>query len=211
MKRLTIIGLSLLLLLLSPTLVSGQSAEQEKIAEMERMKEARRQQEALRAMDSAILLLKAGEYAKADERFRQTLRTIRTVPSDLAFYFGLNSYQLGKYRQGIDWLTKYIQLKGTTGTHSAEAVDYLKRSEEALLAEMNQQKTETAEILSRDYDIDCGPSGKVVCPVCSGKTVIVKRTYLGEKFSTCPHCDQHGFLTCEQYNQLLRGKLQTVR
>ena len=211
MKRLTIIGLSLLLLILSPALVSGQSAEQEKIAEMERMKEARRQRDALRAMDSAILLLKAGEYAKADERFRQTLRTIRTVPSDLAFYFGLNSYQLGKYRQGIDWLTKYIQLKGTTGSHSSEAVDYLKRSEEALLAEMNQQKTETAEILSRDYDIDCGPSGKVVCPVCSGKTVIVKRTYLGEKFSTCPHCDQHGFLTCEQYNQLLRGKLQTVR
>ncbi len=211
MNRLTIIGLSLLLLILSSALVRGQSAEQEKIAEMERMKEARRQQEALRAMDSAILLLKAGEYGKADERFRQTLRTIRTVPSDLAFYFGLNSYHLGKYRQGIDWLTKYIQLKGTTGTHSTEAVDYLKRSEEALLAQMNQQKSESVEILSRDYDIDCGPSGKVVCPVCSGRTVIIKRTYLGEKFSTCPHCDQHGFLTCEQYNQLLRGQLKTVR
>ena len=211
MKLMHLIRLTLLLFILSPVLLPAQTAEQEKIAEMERMKDARRQQEALKAMDSAIQLLNAGEYAKADERFRHTLKTVRTVPSDLAYYFGLNSFHLGKYRQGIDWLTKYIQLKGTTGTHSAEAVDVLKRAEAALLAELNQQQEQTAEILSRDFDIDCGPSGKVVCPVCNGKTVIVTRTYLGEQFSTCPHCDQHGFLTCQQYNQLLRGQLRTVK
>ena len=202
----------LLILFLFPAIVLfGQQAEKEKIAEMERMKEARKQQEALQTMDSAVLLLKAGDYAKADEGFRKTLKGIRTVPSDLAYYFGENSFHLGKYRQAIDWLNKYIQLKGTTGSHSAEAVEYLKRSEDALMQELSRQQSATAEILSSDYDIDCGPSGKVVCPVCSGKTVIIKRTYLGEKFSTCPHCDKHGFLTCEQYNQLLRGQLKTVR
>jgi len=211
MNSSTLPRLLLLTLLLPALALFGQQAEKDKIAELEQMKEARKQQDAFKAMDSAVLLLKAGEYAKADEQFRQTLKTIRTVPSDLAYYFGENSFHLGKYRQAIDWLTKYIQLKGTTGSHSAEAVELLKQSEASLMAELNRQKSSTSEILSSDYDIDCGPSGKVVCPVCSGKTVIIKRTYLGEKFSTCPHCDKHGFLTCEQYNQLLRGQLKTVR
>ena len=38
-------------------------------------------------------------------------------------------------------------------------------------------------------------------------TSLEGKDYLSEKFSTCPYCDPHGYLTCEQYNQLLRGQL----
>lgn len=187
--------------------VFGQQTEQDKIQQLEQLNAARRLQEQASTLDSAISLMREGKYELADSRFTSLLRKVKAVSSDLAFYFGENSLYLGKYRQSIDWLTKYIQLKGTTGTHSQEAVLLLKKAEDAILSEVRQQHQEVAVVLSRDFDIDCGPAGKVVCPVCSGKTVIIKKDYLTERFSSCPYCDQHGFLTCEQYNKLLRGQL----
>lgn len=205
MKSLTILILAVGLHSMYPAF--SQTSEQEKIEELEKLNAARRQADAQQALDSAIQDISRGRYENADKTLTRLLKSVKTVPSDLAYWFGENSYHLGKHRQSIDWLTKYIQLKGTTGSHSADAVTYLKKSEEALMGQVKQQRQDAAEILARDFDIDCGPTGKVVCPVCSGRTVIVKRDYLSEKFSTCPYCDQHGYLTCEKYNQLLRGQL----
>lgn len=187
--------------------VHAQNTEQQKIAELEQLNAVRRQQEIQRSLDSAITLMQNGSHQLAEVKMTLLLRKVKSVPSDLAYYFGENSFHLGKYRQSIDWLTKYIQLKGTTGPHSSDAILYLKKAEQELMGENKQRQQEAAEVLSRDYDIDCGPAGKVICPVCNGKTVIVKRDYLTEKFSTCPYCDKHGFLSCEQYNLLLRGQL----
>ena len=210
MFRNTLIGFLLYCALAAATqqAVAQSAGEQQKIAELEQLNAARKQQEMQSALDSAILLVQQGAHLQADARLTALLRKVKAVPSDLAYYFGENSFHLGKYRQSIDWLTKYVQLKGTTGKHSADAVLYLKKSEDALLAENRQRQQEAVEIFSRDFDIDCGPAGKVVCPVCNGKTVIVKRDYLADKFSTCPYCDKHGFLSCEQYNLLLRGQLK---
>ena len=72
---------------------------------------------------------------------------------------------------------------------------------------MVKDKEAIKEILSSDYDIDCGPSGKVVCPICKGRTVIIKRGALGTTYQECPYSDSRGYLTCEQYNKLLRGEL----
>ena len=203
---------SLLLTLLVLFLVAGtacsQEREKEKIQELEELNSIRQQQQARAVIDSAVQFSQAGEYALADKLFLKALKSIKSVPSELAYFFGENSFYLKKYRQSIDWLTKYIQLKGTSGAYSAQASATLKRAEDALLAELSQQKQEATEILSRDFDIDCGPLGKVVCPVCSGRTVLVKRNYLSETYSTCPYCDEHGFLNCADYNKLLRGQLK---
>src|SRR6185503_5385441 len=126
----------------------------------------------------------------------------------LTYYFGKNSYHIGKYKQSVDWLTKYIQLKGTSGQFSTEAAEWLKKAEHALVDERKSESENAAQVLSRDYVIDCGPSGKVMCPVCSGSTVVVKKNYLqGESYKTCPYCHQQGFLSCAEYNLLLRGQL----
>ena len=200
--------LLLLATLLAPALPSfSQNSEREKIEALEKLNATRRQNELQQALDSAIQDISLGRHQQADKTLTRLLRSVKTVPSDLAYWFGENSYHLGKHRQSIDWLTKYIQLKGTSGSRSSDAVTYLKKAEEALMGQVRQQRQDAAEILAKDFDIDCGPSGKVVCPVCSGRTVIVKKDYLSEKFSTCPYCDKHGYLTCEQYNQLLRGQL----
>jgi hypothetical protein len=162
----------------------------------------------LRVLDSGVVYMDEGKYALADEKFRYVLDNIRSVPSDLVYYFGKNSFYLEKYKQSIDWLNKYIQLKGTTGQFSQDAVMWLKRAEAEFVKERSKEAKKAEEVLSVDYDIDCGPSGKVPCPVCNGDHVIVKRGPLGNDFRTCTYCDEHGLLTCEQYNKLVRGELR---
>jgi len=182
--------------------------DQFKTREYLQQEEQRRRAEILRQMDSAIALSEAGEYLEADAKFRYVLQNISSVPSDLTFHFGRNSWYLKKYKQSIDWLNKYIQLKGTTGQYYNEAVTLLREAEELYLRERSVSTQSAEQVLSKHYDIDCGPSGKVICPVCQGNHVIIRKGPFGDSFRTCPYCDEHGLLTCAQYNQLLRGELQ---
>lgn len=191
-----------------PFVAFSQQNEREKIQEMELDRNAQRQRAIRQQLDTAIILMEKEEYLAADEKLNYVLKNIKSVPSDLAYYFGENSFHIGKYKQSIDWLNKYIQLKGTTGQHSQEAVQWLKRAEVERLKEKQTQTLQTQEVLSRDYDIDCGPTGKVTCPVCNGSTVIIKKTYLGETYKTCSYCHKKGFLVCDDYNKLLRGELK---
>jgi hypothetical protein len=130
------------------------------------------------------------------------------VPSDLTYFFGKNSFYLEKYKQSIDWLNKYIQLKGTNGQYSQDAIRLKDLAETEFIKTKAVESKKAEEVLSVDFDIDCGPTGKVVCPVCKGDHVIIKRGSFGDEYRTCGYCDDRGLLTCEQYNQLVRGQLK---
>ena len=162
----------------------------------------------MRELDSGIYFLDEGLYESADKKFKYVLANVKSVPSDLTFYFGKNSFHLGRYKQSIDWLNKYIQLKGTTGQFSDEALDWKKKSENEFLKVKSEDSKKVQEVLSQHYTIDCGPSGKVMCPVCKGDHVVIKKTAFGNEYKTCPYCNEHGILSCEEYNQLLRGELR---
>lgn len=187
--------------------VVAQTQEQ-RIREFELQREASERQAYKALLDSAILLSQQGEYLLADSKFRQLLRTTKSVPSDLVYHFGENSFYLGNFKQSVDWLNKYIQLKGTTGQYSAQAVERLKSAEEELMKERLVESKQVGQVLSQDYDIDCGPTGKVTCPVCKGSTVIIKKGYVSDTYKTCPYCHKLGYLGCEDYNLLLKGQLQ---
>jgi hypothetical protein len=186
---------------------------QEPTPEFLRSQEMIKKRQMLQQLDSGVVLMDQGEYETADRKFVYVLNNVRSVPSDLTFYFGKNSFYLGKYKQSIDWLTKYIQLKGTMGQFSGEAATLLKSAETEFLKEqkeLQQQDTgKTEEVMSVHYDIDCGPSGKVACPVCKGNHVIVRKGPFNDEYKTCPYCDEHGILTCEEYNKLLKGELKS--
>ncbi len=184
------------------------SAQDARTREYLQQEAQRRHAMILRELDSGVYFMDHEQYTLADEKFRYVLQNIKSVPSDLTFYFGKNSYHLGPYKQAIDWLNKYIQLKGTTGQFYQEATEWLSRAQADYLTEKNQAAEKTRQLLSKNYDIDCGPTGKVTCPVCQGNHVIVRRGPFGDSFKTCPYCNEHGILTCEQYNKLLRGELQ---
>lgn len=188
--------------------LAAQDAEREKLRELEQQKEFQKTRAINARLDSAIALMNQEQYEAADTKFRSVLANMKSIPSDVAYYFGKNSYYLKKYKQSIDWLTKYIQLKGTSGQFSEDAAVWLKKAEAGLLEQRQVLTAKTVEVLSRDFTIDCGPAGKVQCPVCNGSTVVIRKDYLGEKYSTCGYCHKTGFLSCEEYNKLLRGQLK---
>lgn len=184
-------------------------AQDKELAEQFRLQAEQRKRAAImQVLDSAVTHIDNGEYEKADVKLLYVLNNVKSVPSDLTFFFGKNSYYLAKYKQSIDWLNKYIQLKGTSGQYYAETLSILKKSEEGLLKEKAKEAAKAEQVMSTSYDIDCGPSGKVVCPVCKGTTVIIKKGYIKDQYQTCQFCDKHGNLTCEEYNSLIRGELK---
>lgn len=197
-----------LLLLAAFTTHAQDDPEKEKLREIQKQQEFLKERQITARLDSAVRLMDNGEYESADAKFRSVLASMKSIPSDLAFHFGKNSYHLKKYKQSIDWLTKYIQLKGTSGQYSEEASSWLKKAEEGLLQQRQVASAKAVEVLSRDFTIDCGPSGKVLCPVCNGTTVVIKKDYLGEKYSACGYCGKSGYLSCEDYNKLIRGQLK---
>jgi len=189
----------------------AQQSEIEKIKTLETERATFQKFSLDRKLDSAVLLMDQGEYLLADQKLKTILQTSKSVGSDLTFYFGKNSYFIDNYKQSIDWLNKYIQLKGTAGQFSKEAVELMGKAEAALLKERQIQSKQASTVFSADFTMDCGPTGKVTCPVCKGTTVIIKRNYLGETYSTCPYCAKNGYLNCEDYNKLLRGQLKASK
>jgi hypothetical protein len=182
--------------------------EKEKIRQLEIQRQVDRQRAMTMKMDSAVSLMDRGEYEAANTKFLAILKTVKSVPSDITFYFGKNSYFLGKYKQSVDWLNKYIQLKGTTGQFSQETMTLKNKAEIELLKEKELESKQALQIFAQDYDIDCGPTGKVTCPVCNGTTVIIKKGYISDTYKTCTYCHLKGVLSCEDYNKLLRGELK---
>ena len=168
----------------------------------------------LKYFDLGIKQFENAEYEEADESFRDVLSSVKVLPAEICYYFGANSFYLGKFKQSINWLNKYIELKGTSGQFFDECSEYLKMAQDKYLAS-NAQTEETVYDpgVVVDYtvmpEIDCGPSGKVICPVCKGQTVIIKRSALGLTYRNCPYCDTHGNLSCEDYNLLLQGRLKS--
>jgi hypothetical protein len=169
--------------------------------------EQRKRAQLMQTLDSAVALMDSGRYAMAEEKMLYVLNNIRSVPSDLTFYFGKNSFYLKKYKQAVDWLSKYLQLKGTSGRFYNDALALLRNAETEIRNEQRKETEKAKQVLSSNYDIDCGPAGKVTCPVCKGTTVLIRRGNFGNHYSTCPYCDKHGFLTCDEYNRLVRGQL----
>ena len=187
----------------------GFSQTQEELVQQQLMdREQAQNAEVSRIMDEGVILMEREEYEEADDLFRQVLRQAKVVPTDLTFYFGKNSFYLEKYKQSIDWLNKYIELKGTSGRHYEECIELLEAANGSFLALREEDRKTAQEILTSSYDIDCGPSGKVICPVCEGKSVIIQQGPFGNTYRTCPYSDEHGQLTCTEYNQLLRGELK---
>lgn len=182
--------------------------DKEKAEQFRLQNEQRKRAAIMQVLDSAVRYIDNGEYALADTKLVYVLNNMKSVPSDLTFYFGKNSFYLQKYKQSIDWLNKYIQLKGTTGQFYAESISILKKSEEGLLKSKAIDAAKAEQVMSTSYDIDCGPSGKVICPICKGTTVVIKKGYINDQYQTCQYCDKHGTLTCEEYNSLIRGELK---
>ena len=147
------------------------------------------------------------KYLLADSILKEKILDNNRVSSELTFLFGKNSFFLEKYEQSINWLNKYLELKGESGIFSDESIKFLELSNSKNLIE-NSRNIENVyvELYSYNY-IDCQNNRKV-CPICKGTSVMIIETDVSKIYKTCPFSDNKGFLTCDEYNLFLRGKLK---
>ncbi|MCR9252233.1 MAG: hypothetical protein NXI20_17535 [bacterium] len=157
-------------------------------------------------IDQGIELMQQEKYAEADEKFTFVLDNLRPLPSNVAFYFGKNSYHLNRYKQSINWLNKYIQLRGVDSQFYREAKKYLELAEQGFLTENETELNEINQDLENDFD--CYSQEKMVCPACKGSGVLIKRGAMEDVYQTCPFSGGDGYLTCKEYNLYMRGKLK---
>ena len=168
--------------------------------------------EYLRMMETGVEDMEKGEYETADQYFRIAIDKLKVLPTEICFYFGKNSFFLGKYKQSIDWLNKYIELKGVKGEFFDESVEYLKKAEQAYLAQQKpalttDEEEATANKKSMADRIECEEGQRIKCPECNGSGVVKKQGLLGaEIYATCPY-GESGVLSCEEYKLYVKGEL----
>jgi tetratricopeptide (TPR) repeat protein len=160
----------------------------------------------LTRMDQGANLMYEGKYETADSIFQVVLKNLKVLPAELAFYFGRNSFYLGKYKQSINWLNKYIELKGTKGQYFDETISLLEVANIKFTPIRESEITSILTELTKENLIDC-PSGKRMCPVCKGSGVLIKKGVFDANYQTCPYSGGSGYLSCDDYNLFLRGEL----
>jgi tetratricopeptide (TPR) repeat protein len=160
----------------------------------------------LTRMDQGANLMYEGKYETADSIFQVVLKNLKVLPAELAFYFGRNSFYLGKYKQSINWLNKYIELKGTKGQYFDETISLLEVANIKFTPIRESEITNILTELTKENLIDC-PSGKRMCPVCKGSGVLIKKGVFEANYQTCPYSGGSGYLSCDDYNLFLRGEL----
>ena len=162
-------------------------------------------------MEEAINLMDEGKYDEADRKFKLVLRNMEVLPSDISYYFGKNSYYLEMYKQSINWLNKYIELKGTNGRFFEESVEFLNRAEMAYKLESDKNSEKVLSELSKTNEFDCQGKEFFQCPLCKGEGVLLKPGKMNNiLYQTCPYCTGNGRISCNDYKLYLRGELGAI-
>lgn len=147
------------------------------------------------------------KYSEADSVLKQNILGSNEVSSELTFLFGKNSYFLKKYNQSINWLNKYLELRGQGGRYSDETIKFLELSNTKLLIDTEKNiENVYVQLFSYNY-IKCDNNRKI-CPICDGSSVMIVENEVSKVYKTCPFSDNKGFLTCDEYNLFLRGELK---
>ena len=160
-----------------------------------------------RRMDLGQELMYEGKYDAAQSEFLFVLENMAVIPTELAYFFGRNSFNLDAYKQSINWLNKYLQLKGAKGQYYDDAIQYLQFSEDKYM-ELQRNKTSVLsayDLASLQYD--CEGLDKMICPVCKGSGVIFRHGIFDTHYQTCPYSNGEGYLSCKNYNLFMMGIL----
>lgn len=156
----------------------------------------------------AIQQVADSNYKKANTIFIQLIKADIVLPDETAFYFGKSLYHTTFYKQSKALLERYITLTKKKGPHTKEAEEMLAFIHDLLhKKEEVKKEEEIAEIQEHNEATTCDGHDHYICPVCDGSKVILKQTNLGQVFTSCNYCDDHGQMNCKNYAKYLNGTL----
>lgn len=161
-----------------------------------------------RQIDKAVELMEVGKYDSADTHLRYVIQNMKVLPTNISFYFGKNSLYLNRYKQSINWLSKYIELTGTSGRFFDEAKTLLDQAENNYREERQKEIEAMVLELRQEKEVPCNGNELVICPVCRGLGIVIKEKNFGKEYWPCPFSPDTGRLSCSDYNLLIEGKLK---
>jgi len=140
-----------------------------------------------------------GEYEDATNTFLSLLTPKKLMPDELAFYFGKSLYHKGNNKRvSIDFLKKYLSLRGDTAKHYDETIAMLKA-----MGEYKEDKAKDTRTTAQKQLDKCRENSYTVCPICHGKNTLTSPTAFGSSFRECNYCDKRGLMPCENYSKYI--------
>lgn len=157
-------------------------------------------------IESGILYMENNQYDKAIQTFTELMAPGIVLPHEICYFMGNSLYQSGRSRYSIRFLNKYIDLTDSTGVFYNESID--------LLAQMGfenpiapEDPHDNDEPFISVQDDPCQGKAEILCPVCNGTGVVIKKSKYGSVYKTCLYSDEHGLMDCQRYKAYLDGEL----
>lgn len=149
----------------------------------------------------AIALCQSKQYVESEKTFKQLFKIKGAVlPDESAYYYGVTSFYLKKYKQARMALSRFETLKDAQDSLKKEAVEF--RYDMDCYEKGYFEYPETCMQCDGEGQMDaacatCKGNGRQYCPVCSGTGVAVSKGGLGgDNYSTCSRCAGKGVIDC---------------
>lgn len=157
--------------------------------------------------NEAKTLVDSGKYELANIQFLKLLSPSIVLPDELCFYFGKSLFHTGYPIQCESFLKKFLDLKGKKTVYQEEIEEILRELNPKLSSENSLKDVNSNKKIELDHSL-CGGNEYITCPICNGTKVRVEDGDFGQIYKTCHYCNEHGQMSCEDYNTYLNGELK---
>lgn len=160
-------------------------------------------------MKSVKAALERNDYESANTIFRNLIDSGQPLPEEMPYLFAETLFQLKQYDNSANFLNKYLELTGFTGSHYEGAQELHKRLEtplkeiiECQLCDRRGYRYKTCFTCDGKRQIEqdcnyCKAKGVVGCSRCSGSGMVTKMNIFKiVEYFECDRCAGKGRLTC---------------
>ncbi|WP_245786786.1 tetratricopeptide repeat protein [Algoriphagus aquimarinus] len=160
-------------------------------------------------MKGAKAAIERNDYETANSIFRNLIDSGQPLPEEMPYLFAETLFQLKQYDNSANFLNKYLELTGFTGSHYKGAQELqhrletpLKEIQECQLCDRRGYRYQTCFTCDGTRQIEqechyCKAKGVVGCSRCNGSGMITKMNIFKiVEYFECERCSGKGRLTC---------------
>lgn len=162
-------------------------------------------------MKGAKAAIERNDYETANSIFRNLIDSGQPLPEEMPYLFAETLFQLKQYDNSANFLSKYLELTGFTGSHYEGAQELQKRLEgpisEILQCQLCDRRGYSYKVCftcdgKKQIEQDCTyckAKGVVGCSRCSGSGMITRvNIFKIVEYFECERCAGKGRLTCPE-------------